>query len=40
MTLFAHSADQHEVFDRVLDRYYHGEPDDKTLQILEKLKGK
>jgi len=40
MTLFAFVADQGSVFVRVLDKYFHGERDVKTLQLLEKLKEK
>ncbi len=38
MTLFAWAADDPDaVFARVLDQYFHGEPDTKTLAILEKF---
>jgi uncharacterized protein (DUF1810 family) len=40
MTLFAAVAGQQAVFARVLDKYFHGEQDGKTLEILEKLKVK
>lgn len=41
MTLFASvREDPHSVFVRVLDKYFHGERDDRTLQILERLGGK
>ncbi len=37
MTLFAHvSGDSDSVFVRVLDKYFHGEPDSKTIELLEK----
>ena len=40
MTLFACIADEPgSVFDRVLDAYYEGEEDARTLQLLEHLKG-
>jgi uncharacterized protein (DUF1810 family) len=40
MTLFACVADEPgSVFDRVLDAYYEGEEDARTLQMLEHLKG-
>ena len=40
MTLFACVADEPgSVFDRVLDAYYDGEEDARTLQLLELLKG-
>jgi uncharacterized protein (DUF1810 family) len=35
MTLFASSSPPGSVFARVLDRYYDGAPDQKTLQLLE-----
>lgn len=37
MTLFSDVADN-SVFARVLDKYFQGERDDRTLQLLEKLK--
>jgi uncharacterized protein (DUF1810 family) len=37
MTLFAHVA-PHSVFDLVLDKYFNGERDALTLQLLAKLK--
>lgn len=38
MTLFASVADDpHSVFVRVLEKYYHGEPDERTLELLENL---
>ncbi len=40
MTLFASVADSESLFVRVLDKYFKGERDDWTLQILEKLKEK
>ena len=40
MTLFASVADLGSPFVRVLDKYFQGERDARTLQILEKLKGK
>jgi uncharacterized protein (DUF1810 family) len=40
MTLFACVADSGSVFVRVLDKYFQGERDARTLQLLEKLKGK
>ena len=40
MTLFAYVADPGSVFVRVLDKYFHGEQDVRTLDLLEKLKGK
>jgi uncharacterized protein (DUF1810 family) len=40
MTLFASLADSSSLFDRVLDKYFQGERDARTLLILEKLKGK
>jgi uncharacterized protein (DUF1810 family) len=39
MTLFAFVAGQDSVFVRVLDKYFQGEKDMKTLQLLEALKG-
>ena len=38
MTLFACVADPRSVFVRILDKYFHGERDFKTLDLLEKLK--
>jgi uncharacterized protein (DUF1810 family) len=35
MTLFAHVSEPGSVFSRVLDRYYDGEEDPRTLQLLE-----
>ena len=35
MTLFAAVADPGSVFARVLDKYFHGEQDVRTLQLLE-----
>jgi uncharacterized protein (DUF1810 family) len=37
-TLFASVSPAGSVFDRVLEKYYQGVRDDKTLQILENLK--
>lgn len=38
MTLFASVAeDPHSVFIRVLEKYFQGEQDDRTLQLLERL---
>jgi uncharacterized protein (DUF1810 family) len=33
-TLFAHVSPASNVFDRLLARYFHGRPDDKTLEML------
>ena len=38
MTLFASVADPRSVFVRILDKYFQGERDVKTLHLLEKLK--
>jgi len=38
MTLFAYVAAPGSVFSRVLDKYFNGEQDALTLQILDKLK--
>ena len=35
MTLFAQVSD-FDVFQKVLDKYFDGKPDDRTLSILEK----
>lgn len=35
MTLFAHTADDPDVFIRVLDRFFGGKPDFMTLRLLE-----
>ncbi len=40
MSLFAYVADPGSVFARVLDKYFQGEQDVRTLDLLEKLKGK
>jgi uncharacterized protein (DUF1810 family) len=40
MTLFAHVADPRSVFVRILDKYFQGERDVRTLDLLEKLKEK
>lgn len=40
MTLFAHIAGPGSPFARVLDRYFRGEQDARTLQLLEMLEGK
>jgi uncharacterized protein (DUF1810 family) len=37
MTLFASVASTHSVFIRILDKYFNGERDGKTLQLLDKL---
>ena len=34
MTLFAAAAGDHSVFQEVIDKYFYGEPDQKTLEIL------
>jgi uncharacterized protein (DUF1810 family) len=36
MTLFASVADSGSIFVRVLDKYFHGEKDGRTLQLLDK----
>jgi uncharacterized protein (DUF1810 family) len=38
MTLFAYITDPHSVFIGVLDKYFRGERDVRTLDLLEKLK--
>jgi len=40
MTLFAYVAAPYSVFVRILDKYFNGEQDTLTLQLLEKLKAK
>ena len=40
MTLFAYVADPGSVFVRILDKYFQGERDVRTLDLLEKLKEK
>ncbi|MDP1667006.1 MAG: DUF1810 domain-containing protein [Methylobacter sp.] len=40
MTLFACVADPYSVFPRILDKYFNGERDALTLQLLEQLKAK
>ncbi len=38
MTLFASVSSGDSLFQQVLDKYYHGEKDTRTLEILEQLK--
>ncbi len=38
MTLFASVAEPHSVFARILDKYFQGERDVRTLHLLENLK--
>lgn len=38
MTLFAGVAEPKSVFTRVLEKYYQGNPDERTVAILKKLK--
>ncbi|HEV7350452.1 DUF1810 domain-containing protein [Telluribacter sp.] len=38
MTLFSIVSDRHSIFERVLDRYFGGEKDQKTVQILDRMK--
>jgi uncharacterized protein (DUF1810 family) len=40
MTLFSYVADPRSVFVRVLEKYFRGEQDVRTLDLLEKLKEK
>lgn len=41
MTLFAYvAADPFSVFARVLDQYFHGRQDSKTLSLIDGLKGR
>lgn len=40
MTLFAYVAGPDSTFVRVLEKYFNGEQDTRTLQILENLKGR
>ena len=40
MTLFAYVADPGSVFVRILEKYFHGGQDVRTLDLLEKLKEK
>jgi uncharacterized protein (DUF1810 family) len=37
-TLFASVSHSDSVFNRILEKYYHGNPDDKTLRLLGKRK--
>lgn len=37
MTLFAEIAPEHEVFQKVLDKFFEGKKDEKTIEILKKL---
>jgi uncharacterized protein (DUF1810 family) len=38
MTLFAGVAEEQPVFSRVLEKYYQGNRDERTVAILERLK--
>ena len=38
MTLFAEAAPEEEVFQKVIEKYYGGKKDERTLAILEELK--
>lgn len=38
MTLFAEAAPEEDVFQKVIDKYYGGKKDERTLAILEELK--
>lgn len=40
MTLFLLAAPEDELFKKVLDKYYHGRPDEKTVNIVNKLQEK
>ncbi len=40
MTLFASISGADSIFSRVLDKYFHGNPDQMTLHLIEKLKNK
>jgi uncharacterized protein (DUF1810 family) len=40
ITLFASVLPSGSVFDRILEKYYRGKRDDKTLQLLEELEKK
>ena len=40
MTLFSIAVPEEPVFKKVLDKYYKGELDSNTLQILDNLKSK
>ena len=39
MTLFAGVAEPHSVFSRVLEKYFQGNRDERTLALLDRLKG-
>ncbi len=36
MTLFAIVAPEHDVFQKVLDKFFNGEKDEATIAIIEK----
>jgi uncharacterized protein (DUF1810 family) len=38
MTLFASAAEPHSVFTRVLEKYFQGNRDERTISLLERLK--
>lgn len=39
MTLFAEAAPEEPIFTEVLKKYYHGEKDEKTLELLKEISG-
>ena len=39
MTLFAETVPEEDVFQKVLDKFYAGERDERTLEILKELNG-
>lgn len=39
-TLFAFVSSSNSVFERIIEKYYHGEQDDRTLRLLADLKAK
>ena len=34
-TLFAHVSPEASVFHRILDKYFHGKPDDRTIRLID-----
>lgn len=37
MTLFAHVSEPGSVFENVLDKYFQGEPDTRTLELIGSI---
>jgi len=37
-TLFAYVSSEDSVFHRIIDKYFHGQPDDRTLSLIESAR--